>query len=508
MSEMEESDPEAMNLKTKRKSNGYTYYGTEGDVVGSTLKLFCCIFTVAFLFLAAGLILGYHAGFREATSTLWHHFRANPIPDGPVNAPKDAPFRFVHDHFATFKRGGVRYGADYGHHTIHSVRATRSLLQTEGNTTDLCGNRRCCHPTNGVSDAEGQQCWDLTRSECCDRMAQDICDWNCEEDVPNVREDHIVRDGRKRNKLCGGHSDRTGVFADVTLDEVVPDSGPPRNASELQARNGVMTQDECGDLFVNLIDDETAEYEMEHFGELGSEALSAEDDQAVRRMQDLIFDSDSREDMMSTSYPQSEVGLVTMGEYLCSGTKISKKHVLTNGHCCFEYGGSWIYNWVWYPGVTTKDEVDSSSGYSVGMATTFSAWINDQNWGYDLCWLTLHSSYIGHLGFGWHTGITSSWQFNLWGYPTDKYTSDCSSGECPIKWGHDDCTPNKGVETETLRYDCDIWYGMSGSGLWLSNNVVYCVHSFGSTYHNGCARITSDKFNTMYDHMLAGGGWS
>ena len=127
------------------------------------------------------------------------------MPDAPVDIPEIEPFHPIDDHFASFKRDGVRYGADYGQNTITNVRASRSLL-SDTDTDELCANRRCCHPTNGVSDEEGQQCWALTHSECCDMLAQDICDWNCDDNVPNVRKDHVVRPGRKRNKMCAGHS--------------------------------------------------------------------------------------------------------------------------------------------------------------------------------------------------------------------------------------------------------------------------------------------------------------
>lgn len=143
--------------------------GTKCITDGSTRNRYWCVFTLAIM-TGAGLSLGYYFGFHE-------------------------------DHFTVYKRNGIRYGADYGHVNASSLPMNDTMPQ------QWCADRRCCHPTNGVSDVMGELCWDLTQSECCELIAQDICDWNCDRNEPNVREDHVVRDGRKRNKLCDGHND-------------------------------------------------------------------------------------------------------------------------------------------------------------------------------------------------------------------------------------------------------------------------------------------------------------
>jgi len=513
MSEMEESDLEASALRPKG-SKGYTYYATDGVAASSSLKLLCSVFVGSFVFLATGLALGYYLGFEANTSSLWRPFGPDLAPDAPEDAPKDVPndipFRFVDEHFARFKRGGVRYGADYGHNTINTVRASRAsrALLSEADEDTLCENRRCCHPTNGVSDEEGQQCYDLGQSDCCDLIAQDICDWNCDEDVPNVNQDHVVRDGRMRNKLCGGYSEGEGVFEDVVFDDdaLPDDEGPPLSAFDLQERDGLVSEDECGDVFVDLIDEETAEYEMAHFGEIASEALAGQDPDGRRRM--VVIGDDSRESMGHSSWPQNQIGLILFSSgsstHICSGTKVTQKHVVTAAHCCHSgTGGDWYSNWRWYPGAVTMSDVSSSNEYSVSYVTAFNGWINSKSFDYDICWLHLSSTVAGYMGYGYNTGLSTSWTFDIWGYPGDKY------GGSQIKWGHDDCNPNN-VYDNQFRYDCDTYGGMSGSGLWLdSNNIVYGIHSYGSSSggYNGCCRITSDKFNTMVDHMQSTGGW-
>ena len=144
----------------------------------------------------------------------------------------------------------------------------------------------------------------------------------------------------------------------------------------------------------------------------------------------------------------------------------------------------------------------------------FNQWITDGDTtnDYDICWLTLRNDYFGWMGFGYDDWINDHYLFNIWGYPTDKWTAAAGSSTAMIKWGHDDCTPTaghlSGVHTNQLHYDCDTHGGMSGAGVWCSsNNMIYCVHSFGSDSWNGCARITQNKFNSMYDYMMMYNGW-
>jgi len=484
------------------KKEGSIECSTNGRGVGSTLKRTCCVFIVS-VFLATALLTGYYIVDFE-------------------------------DHFEVFKVNGVRYGADYGHNGTNS-----SLKETDHD--QWCTDRRCCHPTNGVSDEVGQQCWDLTQSECCDLIAQDICDWNCDDDMPNDREDHVVRDGRKRNKLCGGHSAGQGEFSEeIVLDEdsLFSDQGPPRSALDLQKRDGLSSEDECGDVFLSLLDDETAEFEMEHFGEIASEELAADDVEGSRRLQVIygVIDSDSREAMESKLWPQDQIGLIKFESYnrdnkqykthICSGTKVTQKHILTAAHCCHSgvpsvrdqflgRSGDWYSNFRWYPGAVSMSDVSSSNEHYIAKKTVFTAWIDYSNHDYDICWLHLSHSIHGHMGFGWSNEISTSWAFNVWGYPGDKWNKAYQSNQAQIKWGHDDCT-QYAVLPNRMFSECDAGKAMSGAGLWLqSNNIVYCVLSsyrwgyrcLSVSQCNVCARITPDKFNTMYDNMARAGGW-
>merc|ERR1719273_766620 len=116
-----------------------------------------------------------------------------------------------------------------------------------------------------------------------------------------------------------------------------------------------MTDDECGDLYESLIDDETAMFEMAHLAEipLDETAGSVEEDDQVRRLR--IFGADDRRWTTNRAWPQSTMGLVKFKDRsgrgkICSGTKVSKKHILTAGHCCHGGPGSGFYkDWTWHP---------------------------------------------------------------------------------------------------------------------------------------------------------------
>ena len=187
---------------------------------------------------------------------------------------------------------------------------------------------------------------------------------------------------------------------------------------------------------------------------------------------------------------------------------MSKNHILTAAHCCHSggHGGGWFSNFRWYPGALSPSDLSPNNEHSLIYASILGGWLWwEKNWNYDICWLTLHHPYTGWMGFGYNNGITSSWKFNMWGYPGDKQTRS------QIKWGHDDWQPDT-VWINQFHFFCDATKGMSGSGLWpSSNNKVYCVFSYETTgilQKNACARITPDKFKTMVDSMKSQGGWS
>ena len=257
-------------------------------------------------------------------------------------------------------------------------------------------------------------------------------------------------------------------------------------------------------------DEEESESEPnENDSDDGDDSDDSDDSDDVEQRRLVIIGRDDREVQRSRRYPQNNLGLITFdGGRICSGTKVSKKHILTAGHCCHSGGrsGSFFEGWKWYPGVLKKSEVKRRKSRHVLRARAFNAWIRSRNRDYDICWLTLSRSYNGFLGYGWSNRINKKTSFDFWGYPGDKFRSARRSGL--IKWGCKNCKPNKAVLTNQLHYTCDTVGGQSGSGLYQKNNKVYCVHTFGvRNSHNGCSRITKDKFTQMVNDMRAERGW-
>ena len=236
MSDTEATDIE--NISFKKQKNGYTYYGNSLNNTSSSFKLILVVFFISISFLLIGFGVGYYFGFDKLLLSSSSSPRPIPdeyipneyIPDPYISDDEENNIGDIDvniDPFKIFMHEGIRYGGDYGYDTINNpityyaeedIQDTRRLLEEgENNNNDnkrdllkkkQCKNRRCCHPVNGISATEGKQCYNLNLDECCELEAKDICDWNCQRDVENVRKDHIVAPGHKRNKLCYGHSEQ------------------------------------------------------------------------------------------------------------------------------------------------------------------------------------------------------------------------------------------------------------------------------------------------------------
>ncbi len=127
-----------------------------------------------------------------------------------------------------------------------------------------------------------------------------------------------------------------------------------------------------------------------------------------------------------TTYPYRTVGKVffSLGgsNYVCSGSAIGNKAVLTAGHCVSDGGKKkWATNWTFVPAYKDGDKPYGS--WPAFWLTTFNAWLNNKQWGRDVGFATVTNQggktleeTVGSLGFAWNYSRMQHW--NLFGYPS------------------------------------------------------------------------------------------
>ena len=126
----------------------------------------------------------------------------------------------------------------------------------------------------------------------------------------------------------------------------------------------------------------------------------------------------------STSFPYRAVGKVFFREggadYVCSGSSIGGRAVLTAGHCVSDGKGRYHTNWVFVP--SYQNNVRPYGIWSAFWLGTFPAWHNNGDFGRDVGFaaVTDHggkklSDQAGFLGFAWNRSRVKHW--NDFGYP-------------------------------------------------------------------------------------------
>jgi len=124
-----------------------------------------------------------------------------------------------------------------------------------------------------------------------------------------------------------------------------------------------------------------------------------------------------------TIYPYKTVGKVFFtsggGNYVCSGSSIGGRAVLTAGHCVAQ-SGSWHTNWRFAPAY-----LNGSTPYGMwtgSWQTTFSSWFYNGSFCRDVGFATVYdqgglklSQKVGFLGFAWNQSRNLNW--TMLGYP-------------------------------------------------------------------------------------------
>ena len=161
-----------------------------------------------------------------------------------------------------------------------------------------------------------------------------------------------------------------------------------------------------------------------------------------------VVTPDSREMVSNTDrYPFSVIGHLDVG---CTGTLIGPNHVLTAGHCVYDYDkGFWYNNLDFHRG---KDcDPDEGDVYTWKLAITVKGWKEFGYPSYDYAIVVVSASSPRWMTFGWSNSLHMA-DVQVVGYPNDK--------EDRCMW---DTSCNIGQEwNDLLGYKCDTSSGMSG----------------------------------------------
>eukprot|EP00039_Didymoeca_costata_P033664 m.43527 g.43527 ORF g.43527 m.43527 type:complete len:231 (-) comp9982_c0_seq4:92-784(-) len=111
----------------------------------------------------------------------------------------------------------------------------------------------------------------------------------------------------------------------------------------------------------------------------------------------------------------------------------------------------------------------------------------------------------GWMAFGYDNNISTSYYWNLVGYPEDKVVSAKND------WMHYDYDGTYSVTSSLIHHSLDTWSGQSGAGLYLyvyPDRVIYGIHRGRSTepgdisescLYNVAVRIDSGKYTLLCD---------